>query len=47
VHGVITMVNIALGNAQASVSPYGVPDGAAVNVALIVQGVNNALHGCK
>jgi hypothetical protein len=43
----ISMVNIALSNAQASACPHGVPDGAEVNVALIVQGVHNALHGCQ
>jgi ELWxxDGT repeat protein len=42
----ITLVNIALGNAQASVCPHGVPSGAAVNVALIIQAVNVALNGC-
>jgi hypothetical protein len=42
----ITLVNIALGNAQPSVCPYGVPSGDEVNVALIIQAVNNALNGC-
>jgi hypothetical protein len=42
----ITLVNIALGTAQASACPHGVPSGAEVNIALIVQAVKNALDGC-
>jgi cysteine-rich repeat protein len=42
----ITLVNSALGNAQASACPHGVPSGAEVNVALIIQAVNVALTGC-
>jgi hypothetical protein len=42
----ITLVNIALGNAQPSACPHGVPSGAEVNVALIIQAVNNALTDC-
>jgi hypothetical protein len=42
----ITLVNIALGTAQASACPHGVPNGAEVNVALIIQAVNAALNGC-
>jgi ELWxxDGT repeat protein len=42
----ITLVNIALGNAQASACPHGVPSGADVDVALIIQAVNNALSRC-
>ena len=42
----ITLVNIALGNAPASACLNGVPSGRAVNVALIIQAVNNALNGC-
>ena len=42
----ITLVNIALGNAQPSACQHGVPSGAEVNVALIIQAVNNALNGC-
>ena len=42
----LTMVNIALGNAQGPACPHGVPSGAAVNVALIIQAVNTALNGC-
>ena len=43
---IITLVNIALGNAEASACLHGVPSGAAVNVALILQAANNALQGC-
>jgi hypothetical protein len=42
----ITLVNIALGTAQASACPHGVPSGAEVNVAVVVQAVNAALRGC-
>ncbi len=43
---IITLVNIALGTAQAPACPHGVPSGAAVDVALIIQAVNVALSGC-
>jgi len=42
----ITLVNIALGTAQAPTCPHGVPTGADVDVALIIQAVNVALTGC-
>jgi hypothetical protein len=42
----LTLVNIALDNAQPSACPSGVPAGAGVNIALIVEAVNNALTGC-
>ena len=42
----ITLVNIALGSAQPSACAHGVPDGVAVDIALIIQAVNNALNGC-
>ena len=42
----ITLVNIALGNAQVSDCPHGVPSGTEVDIALILQAVNNALNGC-
>ena len=42
----ITLVNIALGTAQASACPHGVPSGATVNITMIIQAVNNALNGC-
>jgi hypothetical protein len=40
------MVNIALGNAQPSACPHGIPSGAEVDIALIIQAVNNALSSC-
>jgi hypothetical protein len=43
---IITLVNIALGTAQPSACAQGVPSGAAVDVALIIQAVNSALNGC-
>jgi hypothetical protein len=46
IDAIITLVNIALGNAQASACPHGVPSGADVDVALIIQAVNAALSGC-
>jgi len=42
----ITLVNIALGSAQASACPNGIPNGATVNIGLLIQAVNNALGGC-
>jgi hypothetical protein len=42
----LTLVNIALGNALPSACPDGVPSGAEVNVALLIQAVNSALNGC-
>lgn len=46
VGGLITLVNIALGNAQSSACPNGIPTGTRVDVALLIQAVNNALSGC-
>jgi hypothetical protein len=46
VDDILVLVNIALGNAEASVCPYGIPSGRQVDVALIIQAVNNALNGC-
>jgi ELWxxDGT repeat protein len=43
---ILTMVDIALGGAQPSACPNGIPSGSEVNVALILQAVNNALNGC-
>jgi hypothetical protein len=43
---ILTMVNIALGNADATACPNGIPSGTQVDVALILQAVNNALNGC-
>lgn len=42
----LTLVNIALGNAQPSACPHGIPSGAEVNITVIIQAVNNALNGC-
>ncbi len=43
---ILTMVNIALGDGQASDCANGIPRGAQVDVAWILQAVNNALGGC-
>lgn len=44
---VLKLVNIVLGTAQPSACPQGVPSGGAgVDVAVIIQAVNNALEGC-
>jgi hypothetical protein len=42
----LTLVNIALGNAQPLACPDGVPSGAEVDITLILQAVNHALNGC-
>lgn len=47
VNEIIKLVNIALGTQAESACPQGVPSGAQVNVALIIQAVNNALNGCQ
>jgi hypothetical protein len=46
VNKIIVLVNIALGSAQPSACPDGIPSGSEVNVALIIQAVNHALNGC-
>ena len=46
VPNIITLASIALGNAQPSACPSGIPPGAEVNVALIIEAVNKALNGC-
>jgi hypothetical protein len=46
VNELIVLVNIALGSAQPSACPHGVSSRSAVDIALIVQAVNNALNGC-
>ena len=43
---IITMVNIALGRAQPSACPRGLPEGQTVDVASLVRAVNSALNGC-
>jgi predicted outer membrane repeat protein len=47
VNEILTLVNIALGNADATACPNGIPSGAQVDVALILTAVNNALNGCQ
>jgi hypothetical protein len=44
---ILTLVNIALGNAEAAACPNGIPIGADVDITVILQGVNNALNGCN
>ena len=46
VNDLITLVNIALGNAPPAACPYGIPSGATVDVAMIIHAVNDALAGC-
>jgi hypothetical protein len=46
VNDVLTLVNIALGNADLLTCVRGVPSGTQVTVVLIIQAVNNALNGC-
>lgn len=46
VNELLTLVNIALGNAPLSACPSGVPSGREVDITLIVEAVNNALNGC-
>jgi len=41
---IITLVNITLGNAAASTCEQGIPTGTEVNIALIIQAVNNVLQ---
>lgn len=43
---IITLVNIALGTAQASACLHGVPSGTAVTISLIIKAVNNVLTRC-
>ncbi|HUM00572.1 MAG TPA: hypothetical protein VLU24_14410, partial [Mycobacterium sp.] len=42
----IMMVNIALESADAAQCPNGIPAGKPMTIALIVEAVSNALHGC-
>ena len=46
IDSLVTLVAIALGNEPASSCPHGVPSGATVDVALIIQAVKNTLAGC-
>jgi hypothetical protein len=43
---IVTLVNIGLGEATAAACPYGVPSGAAIDIALVIQAVDSGLHGC-
>jgi hypothetical protein len=43
---IVTLVKIALGNAGPLACPSGIPSGAAVDIALALGAVNNALNGC-
>ena len=42
----ITLVNITLGNVPPSACAHGIPADVEVDIALIIQAVNNALNGC-
>jgi len=43
----ITLVNIALGNTLPSACAHGIPDGAVLDIALLIRAVNDALGGCQ
>ena len=43
---ILILVNIVLGTAQPSACPNGIPSGGTVDIALIIQAVNNALGTC-
>lgn len=46
VNELIVLVNIALGQLQPPACQSGIPNGAEVNIALLIQAVNSALKGC-
>jgi hypothetical protein len=46
VHEVIALVNVGLGTAETEECLGGIPGDATVNIAMLVQAVNNALNGC-
>jgi len=46
INELVTLVNVALGSAQPSACAQGIPDGAVVDIALLVQAVINTLDGC-
>lgn len=46
IDSLITLVGVALGNSASSSCPLGVPEGIRVDVALVIEAVNNALYGC-
>ena len=41
------MLNIALGTADASACPHGIPSGGSVDITLIVKAVGYALNNCS
>jgi hypothetical protein len=43
---ILILVNIVLGSAQASACPHGIPSSAEVDIAVIIEAVNNALTNC-
>lgn len=47
VNEIIALVSIALGDAQPSACPDGIPNGAELNIAVLIQAVNSALNGCS
>jgi len=46
INEIITLISIALGDADPSACPKGIPAGAQVTIALILRAVNTALNGC-
>jgi hypothetical protein len=46
VNELVILVNIDLGYFDVSACPDGIPPGSPVNIALIIQAVNNLLYGC-
>lgn len=46
IDSLITLVGVALGTSAPASCPLGVPEGAQINVALLIEAVNNALRGC-
>jgi photosystem II stability/assembly factor-like uncharacterized protein len=46
INEIVTLVSIGLGSVEPAACPSGVPDGAEVDIALIIRAVNNALHDC-
>lgn len=46
INNIITLVNIVLGIAVPSACGAGIPNGAALDISLIIQAVNNALNDC-
>jgi DNA-binding beta-propeller fold protein YncE len=46
VYEILTLINVALGNAEPSACPHGVLRGSRIDIASILTAVNNALGGC-